>query len=167
MGRRPKQIVFEHFDRGAKLEDKSNRYEYRCKACGEHFPKGRIETLFAHIEKRCSNVGRGQNGAASSPNDQSSLNELGVNGNTVSNQHNGQTFTQRRVVLPVNGSRSLTGLEALAEASRQLEHPRNSEGDQTLQSHLIDPDLQRPSSIFRHSGFGAGSGDAGRTYHRN
>jgi hypothetical protein len=35
MGRRPKAWVRRFFDRGAKLDDASNRYEHTCKACGE------------------------------------------------------------------------------------------------------------------------------------
>jgi hypothetical protein len=35
MGRRPKAWVRRFFNRGAKLDDASNRYEHTCKACGE------------------------------------------------------------------------------------------------------------------------------------
>ena len=35
MGRRPNPLVVEFFERGAKLEDRTNRYEHRCKNCGE------------------------------------------------------------------------------------------------------------------------------------
>ncbi|KAJ1333508.1 proline utilization trans-activator [Microdochium nivale] len=53
MGRKQHPIIAQYFDRGAKLADNSNRYEYRCRNCGEHFPKGRLETLTLHITKRC------------------------------------------------------------------------------------------------------------------
>lgn len=36
MGRRPKAIVAEFFQRGQKLDDSSNRYEHTCKKCGDH-----------------------------------------------------------------------------------------------------------------------------------
>ncbi|KAI1331004.1 hypothetical protein F5Y16DRAFT_322014 [Xylariaceae sp. FL0255] len=53
MGRRPNPLIAEFFDRGAKLNDHSNRYQYHCKACGEDFPKGRSDTLLAHVTKKC------------------------------------------------------------------------------------------------------------------
>ncbi|KAL8717790.1 MAG: hypothetical protein Q9225_005005 [Loekoesia sp. 1 TL-2023] len=166
MGRRPNQLVLEYFDRGAKLEDNSNRYEHRCKACGEHFPKGRIETLTAHIEKKCPIIRREQPVPASSTAHQSPHPAPNSNGQTpeVPDHPNGQSATEHQLVLPVSSRRSLTGLEALAEASRQLEHPRKLDINPPSQDHPIDPDLERTSSIFRHSGFGTGLGDA-EDYH--
>jgi len=40
MGRKPNPLISEYFERGAKINDKSNRYPHRCKLCGEVFPKG-------------------------------------------------------------------------------------------------------------------------------
>ncbi|KAI1383151.1 uncharacterized protein F4822DRAFT_94095 [Hypoxylon trugodes] len=53
MGRRPNPLILEYFERGEKLKDNSNRYHHRCKACGEDFPKGRIDSLTAHLTKKC------------------------------------------------------------------------------------------------------------------
>ena len=53
MGRKPNQLILEFFDRGQKLEDASNRYQHTCKACGERFPKGRIDSLTTHLVKKC------------------------------------------------------------------------------------------------------------------
>ncbi|KAI2617012.1 hypothetical protein GGS26DRAFT_577463 [Hypomontagnella submonticulosa] len=53
MGRRPNPLILEFFERGAKLQDNSNRYHHRCKACGEDFPKGRIDSLTTHLTKKC------------------------------------------------------------------------------------------------------------------
>ncbi|KAI2629490.1 hypothetical protein GGS21DRAFT_526410 [Xylaria nigripes] len=53
MGRRPNPLILEFFERGAKLNDNSNRYHHRCKACGEDFPKGRIDSLVTHLTKKC------------------------------------------------------------------------------------------------------------------
>ncbi|KAI1148322.1 hypothetical protein F4825DRAFT_104173 [Nemania diffusa] len=53
MGRRPNPLILEFFERGAKLNDNSNRYHHRCKACGEDFPKGRIDSLINHLTKKC------------------------------------------------------------------------------------------------------------------
>lgn len=163
MGRKPNQLVLEYFDRGAKLEDNSNRYEHRCKACGEHFPKGRIETLTAHIEKRCPSIRREKPVPASSTAHQSPHPALNGNGQAtdVLEHPDGQSSTEHQLVLPASSRRSLTGLEALAEASRQLEHPRKLDIDSPLQNHLIDPDLKRAPSIFRYSGICTGLGDAG------
>ena len=38
---------------GTKLNDNSNRYPHTCRACGENFPKGRIDSLTAHLTKKC------------------------------------------------------------------------------------------------------------------
>ncbi|KAI0882766.1 uncharacterized protein GGS22DRAFT_40400 [Annulohypoxylon maeteangense] len=53
MGRRPNQVIVQFFERGPKLNDNSNRYHHRCKACGEDFPKGRSDSLTAHLLKKC------------------------------------------------------------------------------------------------------------------
>ncbi|KAJ5091855.1 hypothetical protein NUU61_006725 [Penicillium alfredii] len=53
MGRKPNQLILEFFIRGPKLEDASNRYQHTCKACGEKFPKGRIDSLTNHLVKKC------------------------------------------------------------------------------------------------------------------
>ncbi|KAI1825528.1 hypothetical protein F4861DRAFT_537990 [Xylaria intraflava] len=53
MGRRPNPLILEFFERGAKLNDNSNRYHHRCKSCGEDFPKGRFDSLTTHLTKKC------------------------------------------------------------------------------------------------------------------
>lgn len=53
MGRRPNALVLENFVRGQKRNDSSNRYAQTCKHCGEHFVRGRSESLFIHITKKC------------------------------------------------------------------------------------------------------------------
>ncbi|KEF56180.1 uncharacterized protein A1O9_07761 [Exophiala aquamarina CBS 119918] len=53
MGRKPNPLIVEYFKRGAKIADASNRYEHTCKLCGEQFPKGRIDSLTAHLTKKC------------------------------------------------------------------------------------------------------------------
>lgn len=56
MGRKPNQLILEFFHRGPKLEDASNRYQHTCKACGEIFPKGRIDSLTNHLVKKCQAI---------------------------------------------------------------------------------------------------------------
>ncbi|KAI1482416.1 hypothetical protein F4774DRAFT_407023 [Daldinia eschscholtzii] len=53
MGRKPNPIILEFFERGAKLNDNSNRYHHSCKSCGENFPKGRYDSLINHLTKKC------------------------------------------------------------------------------------------------------------------
>ncbi|EKD19750.1 uncharacterized protein L3040_001904 [Drepanopeziza brunnea f. sp. 'multigermtubi'] len=53
MGRKPNALIIQHFERGAKLNDSSNRYEHTCRSCGEKFPKGRIDSLTSHLIKKC------------------------------------------------------------------------------------------------------------------
>ena len=56
MGRKPNQLILEFFIRGQKLEDNSNRYQHTCKACGEKFPKGRVDSLTNHLVKKCQAI---------------------------------------------------------------------------------------------------------------
>lgn len=53
MGRKPNPLVQEHFARGDKCQDKSNRYQYTCKYCHYFFPKARTEELIDHISRYC------------------------------------------------------------------------------------------------------------------
>ncbi|KAL8644710.1 MAG: hypothetical protein Q9226_007630 [Calogaya cf. arnoldii] len=157
MGRKPNQLVLEYFDRGAKLEDNSNRYVQTCKACGKSFPKGRVETLITHIEKNCVSIKREDRMRILSQAVPSPQPVPHQNGNGV----NPLDFPRSLILggdqaLPaVSSGRSLTGLEALAEASRQLEHPLKRGTSQTFHGPLIDPDLEGGCSIF-------GSSDLGR-----
>ncbi|KAK5164966.1 uncharacterized protein LTR77_009631 [Saxophila tyrrhenica] len=56
MGRRPNQLVVEFFERGEKLGDNSNRYRHTCRRCGQCFPKGRVDTLQAHVLRNCPKI---------------------------------------------------------------------------------------------------------------
>ncbi len=146
--------MLEYFDRGAKLEDNSNRYVHTCKACGSVFPKGRVEGLIAHVAKNCAAVRREDrmrilSQAAPAPQNN---NPLDCSRSHVSEEH--------QSIPVVSSGRSLTGLEALAEASRQLEHPRKPGIGPALQGPLIDPDLEGERSIF-------GSPDLGRSFAEN
>jgi hypothetical protein len=124
MGRRPNALILEFFERGPKLEDSSNRYQHTCKVtvelcvlrsrltplqnCGEKFPKGRIDSLTAHIVKKCPAISlRDRQKALLQLND---LPDLPESRNAGSSQ----------VELPV-GNRNWTALETLAEVSRQID----------------------------------------------
>ncbi|KAL8766346.1 MAG: hypothetical protein Q9209_006873 [Squamulea sp. 1 TL-2023] len=153
MGRKPNQLVLEYFDRGAKLKDNSNRYVHTCKACGKNFPKGRIESLIGHVEKACTNIRREDririlSLTRSSP---QPVQHQDSNGAHASNHLRSRILGEYQSVPPVSSSRSLTGLEALAEASRQLEHPRKAGDNQHSPGPSIDPDLDKAYSFFRYS----------------
>ncbi|KAL8689986.1 MAG: hypothetical protein Q9218_004471 [Villophora microphyllina] len=157
MGRKPNQLILEYFDRGARLTDNSNRYEQRCKACGERFPKGRAETLIVHIESKCPAIRRRDQALPlthtySTPpltadGDESLHGSIGY-------VDNGHESTGLHAVLPVSSRPSLTGLEALAEASRRLTHPANQGTEIPPRRQLIDPHLDR---VHPDGGNGLGS----------
>lgn len=164
MGRKPNQLVLEYFDRGAKLEDNSNRYVHTCKACGKTFPKGRVEGLIAHIEKSCASIRREDrmrilSQAAPSPQPVPHQNSNDVHSLDYSRSH---VPGGHQPIPAVSSSRSLTGLEALAEASRQLEHPSPPGISPALQGSLIDPDLEGGGSIFGPSDLGRGLAENGK-----
>lgn len=141
MGRKPNQLVLEFFDRGAKLPDGSNRYEHTCKACGESFPKGRIESLMSHLKTKCQAIAAEDRHRAILQSNERPDSELqdadGFLGSTAVIK--GQRYTTK---LPISGGRNLTGLEALAEASRQIEHPRKQGHNGMEETTIIDPSLQ-------------------------
>ena len=150
MGRKPNPLVLTYFDRGAKLEDSSNRYQYTCKSCSEHFPKGRMDSLVAHLtdrDRRCRNLsGEDSNridDLLRSQKDQKAqrdqLHQAAV-GDLV-HQDLGEPQAGG-----LSDGRSLTGLEALAEASRQVERPGDADavdGGDNLSNSVIDPSLHQ------------------------
>jgi hypothetical protein len=110
MGRKPNQLILEFFERGPKLEDSSNRYQHTCRACGEKFPKGRIDSLQTHLVKKCPAISlRDRQKALLQLNDLPDLPE----------SRNGVPSHNPPVELPV-GNRNWTKLETLAEVSRQI-----------------------------------------------
>ena len=164
MGRKPNQLVLEYFDRGAKLEDNSNRYVHTCKACRKDFPKGRIESLMAHIEKSCPSIRRKDRTripslATSSPQPVPVQDSYNANALDYSPSH---TLGEHQRFPTVSSGRGLTGLEALAEASRQLEHPPKPGIGQFLHGPLIDPDLDKPYTLLGPSHLGGGLAENGK-----
>ncbi|KAI9890182.1 MAG: hypothetical protein M1814_004344 [Vezdaea aestivalis] len=113
MGRKPNKLVIEFFSRGPKLEDASNRYEHTCKACGERFPKGRIDSLTTHVFKKCPAITVRER--------QRALLEFNELPSTVQGEREGSVGKGlgrgKTIELPV-GNPSLARLEALAEVSR-------------------------------------------------
>ena len=125
MGRHPSTLLMTYFNRGEKLADNSNRYGWTCRSCGIEFPKGRDNHLLNHLlspSNRCPDLtkqdlakiaamqaakGRGERPAKSTTHASRPSFELGT-------QAMGDDATD---------SQAFTGLEALAEASRQVERP--------------------------------------------
>ncbi|KAH8656201.1 hypothetical protein BGZ60DRAFT_472846 [Tricladium varicosporioides] len=124
MGRKPNPLILRYFDRGAKLNDSSNRYAHTCKQCGDHFPKGRIDSLNNHISKKCPGLNEAER--------RSILLEMNNMPNDgIHSMHNGEMqmgVPQPPGVIGNNGE--WTALEALAEVSRQMQNPDHSESNQ-------------------------------------
>lgn len=149
MGRKQNQLVVEFFDRGLKLNNGSNRYVQTCKACGETFPKGRIETLLSHMNKRCRSISSAERRRVLSQQQESSEFRASINAAVTGPRSIfNRTQHQHARKLRVGGRRKFTGLEALAEASRQIEQPSESETS-AERDDFIDPNLEGISMYER------------------
>lgn len=117
MGRKPNQLILEFFIRGQKLEDASNRYQHTCKACGEKFPKGRIDSLTNHLVKKCQAIPlRDRQRVLLRLHELPDLADNDPNkASALSGVHKGKT-----VDLPYTTRQNFDGLNVLAEASRQV-----------------------------------------------
>lgn len=136
MGRKPNQLILEFFERGQKLEDSSNRYQHTCKACGEKFPKGRIDSLTTHLVKKCPAISlRDRQKALLQLNDLPDINDARNQGNSAS------------VELPV-GNRNWTALETLAEVSRQIDLSEKQD-DRTQHNNSSAPRAEETPRIDR------------------
>ena len=150
MGRKPNPLFLEFFLRGAKLDDNSNRYEYDCKLCGKHFARGRSNHLWSHLitEGQCKFI---------SEQDRAKVTQhlLAMNSGTLNNAknvpnalphaHPASSHRDTAANSLTGGDSGLTGLEALAEASRQVEHPKRNGGSST-EDVSIDLSLHRLGS---------------------
>lgn len=154
MGRKPNPLILEHFHRGPKLEDASNRYQHTCKHCGEKFPKGRIDSLTNHLTKKCQSLS-----VAERKKVLLKLHDLaGITDEESANvDATGALENGKSVDLPYNPRQpNFGGLEVLAEASRQVGasdqkrgQPYNdgiNPGDKTV---VVDPALEAEGSVER------------------
>ncbi|KAI9819903.1 MAG: hypothetical protein M1827_006473 [Pycnora praestabilis] len=120
MGRKPNQLILEFFERGQKLEDASNRYQHTCKACGEKFPKGRIDSLTTHLVKKCPAIALRDRQRALLQ-----LHELPdfTDSEAGSFIEGGRELPERgrTLDLPYANNRNWTALETLAEVSRHFD----------------------------------------------
>lgn len=115
-------MILQHFERGAKLNDSSNRYEHTCKGCGEKFPKGRIDSLTAHILKKC--VAMRDQDRQKAAMEFNHMNEMSHRAHA----HGDVAMRGRAVGLPLVND-NWSALETLAEVSRQIEMDEHNKHD--------------------------------------
>jgi hypothetical protein len=127
--------MLQHFERGEKLNDSSNRYQHTCKSCGEKFPKGRIDSLMTHLFKKCPAISQQDRQKAL-------LESHGLSGNASGNSSGGVQMNGPTVELPIT-TRNWTALETLAEVSRQIVTNEQPEGNQPAAT----PDQQRTDQL--------------------
>ena len=115
MGRKPNALILQHFERGAKLNDSSNRYEHTCKACGEKFPKGRIDSLSNHLTKKCP--------ALSMQDRQKAALELNNLPHLPESARGDLLVNGQKMDLPIGhqSQENWSALSVLAEVSRQID----------------------------------------------
>ncbi|KAK4952918.1 hypothetical protein LTR28_006504 [Elasticomyces elasticus] len=149
MGRKQNPIVVRYFIRGEKLEDQSNRYQYTCGNCGEHFAKGRQDTLINHITQKCHVISFEERqqilllaNNLTTPRDSPSApgshvrrrNDQGV-------VHAGTPSTPRR---------ESSALDILADASRQLRDLSGSRDGRHTSNSYMDDATQSSASAEPH-----------------
>ncbi|KAI9798485.1 MAG: hypothetical protein M1833_004751 [Piccolia ochrophora] len=126
MGRKPNQLILEFFERGPKLEDASNRYQHTCKACGEKFPKGRIDSLTTHLVKKCPAIAlRDRQRALLQLHELPDIDNADAPRGTRKSRDAEELVKEaiargEKVDLPIT-TRNWTALETLAEVSRQID----------------------------------------------
>ncbi|KAL8964977.1 MAG: hypothetical protein Q9183_004101 [Haloplaca sp. 2 TL-2023] len=149
MGRKPNQLMSEYFDRGVRLNDNSNRYEQTCKACKEHFPKGRPEFLIAHLETKCPAIGQRDRDRVLAQVHPSSQNNQTFDGVSTDSGDQSQDQDSVRQQICSTTRQTLTGLEVLAEASRRLTTSTKASLNFGFGKSPIDPTLQDASSAHQ------------------
>lgn len=165
MGRKPNPLILEYFTRGPKLEDASNRYQHTCKSCGECFPKGRIDSLIAHLTKKCQSLSLQERRKIA-------LRSLD-DGRPVDFEHRADNIQQQHnsVNLPFASSQPFDGLNALAEASRQV-GATQSTGDVLIMDPALEVDdffngpeyyTTRTSNVFSDNNAGLMQSDFTRS----
>ncbi|PHH71288.1 hypothetical protein CDD82_6603 [Ophiocordyceps australis] len=172
MGRKPNSLILRYFERGPKLRDSSNRYPHTCRLCGENFPKGRLDALTTHITKKCPAIPESERLEACAtlhgiPNTRAAIAVAAVSRGyqqlssqhqtKTRSQHLSQTQSQNHTQLRACdqsqsqlGLQGWTALEALAEASRQVDLTENtSRGSAAQDSPSVSvavPSLQPDSN---------------------
>ena len=155
MGRRPDPLILDYFNRGEKLPDQSNRYSYTCKSCGAIFPKGRTNHLIDHLTgtaSRCpavtsEDLAKIVTVQTTKSADKARKEALKTTAQELKSPFEGNTQTNGlfsaeplHTRLPLGQGKKLSGLEALAEASRQVERPSDphDENGHTNEDSILD-----------------------------
>ncbi|KAI1410818.1 hypothetical protein F5Y13DRAFT_181110 [Hypoxylon sp. FL1857] len=142
MGRRPNPLILEFFERGAKLNDNSNRYHHRCKACGEDFPKGRSDSLTAHLTRKCPAISEADrvNACLALHGLPNGSNRTRFDGLLHSGPNPGPPPTAPTAPsLEQSQNQIWTPLETLAEVSRQIEaNEKHDDHMPTAQDAMIE-----------------------------
>jgi hypothetical protein len=135
MGRRPNPIILEHFTRGDKLKNTSNRYEHTCNYCGTHIENGRHEHLTHHMIDVCPGLSEAERARIL----------LKLHGLEHAAQPTSQNAgSSRDFDLPFSPSRpqNFDGLNVLAEASRRVGIQTPKKKGHSTDSHPpLDPAL--------------------------
>lgn len=140
MGRKPNPVILDHFERGAKLNDNSNRYHHTCRNCGQEFDRGRHEQLTAHMTDDCPSLTDEERARIL-------LKLHGLEHAAQSAPHHQQgtsTGLGRNFDLPFSPSRpqNFDGLNVLAEASRRVGiQPPKKKGKSPGRNPPLDPAL--------------------------
>lgn len=109
-----------------------HRYSQRCKLCGEHFPKGRMDSMTNHLTRHCQVITEPQRVRAclalngiSSPQPSRSLQHAARQQHAQQAQrahHQQQTQIPPLDLSMLQSQQGWTPLETLAEVSRQINH---------------------------------------------
>ena len=161
MGRKPDVLIATYFERGAKLQDASNRYSFTCRGCNTLFPKGRTSHLIDHL------IGNASRCPALTPEDIADIVAIRASKSAEKmqqasakrsaaysflEQESLSTVRHKRQAIHEHGANSnLSGLEALAEASRRVEWPTKQQGNKPIELKrdlLIDPNLRPLAGVF-------------------
>ncbi|KXX79792.1 hypothetical protein MMYC01_204390 [Madurella mycetomatis] len=144
MGRRPNALILQYFERGPKLQDQSNRYPHTCRSCGEHFPRGRLDSLTSHLTKKCPAISEAERVNAL-------LTLSGMSHASQRFQQSQHAQAQAQARAQGNGSpvdlpmiqRDWTALGVLAEVSRQID--LNEKNDDRGQPNGAAPPALAPA----------------------
>lgn len=147
MGRQANPVVGKHFTRGNKIDDASNRYQWNCKQCGEHFPKGRIDTLYNHLTAQCPALSLQEKTSVTLQIHE--LNLAANAANSVKKKARSENANKASATSPAPDERDFSALNVLAEASHQVVAtqygypPSFTTGDDPgSQSMVLDPALE-------------------------
>ncbi|KIW46452.1 hypothetical protein, variant [Exophiala oligosperma] len=179
MGRRANPLIADYFERGARLDDSSNRYAHTCRRCLQVFPKGRMENMQKHLTKLCPAMSLKErlqiilrlNDLAHSDVEQNIFPHAPEREGNQVQADNSLNFPPA-----IHTGSQQTALEVLAEASRHLNNPVQEPSFNQFLPHTqaayseVPHDLPSQSHIvpqIQHDNFGSHSNDFQSSNHIN